>query len=583
MSETQTKTPEIYSASYSGIYLERSGVGAKIIAEQLTKPPTHQLESEEIIEVRQFEAEMLSSVVTSEVTLEDALRTQIAESKVAPMFFAKGILAGEVSVEGIEMPDFATEEDIYAWVASSGLDSKTLMRLSKKSIEYYKQNVAKALVENGPVDNGLVESRPIILDCDEFAKNMNNLQAARTMLLDAKKQLTIGTNIDDAKRAYIDIFMAKVNSLIASGIPTAHTLQEQADLTNNPRLETVAEQLLSPTFYQAILDDTTRERLNRRLDFLRNGIGYDSTGRSTSVSAQIEAGTSQEPSGGVFTPEQMSQMKQIMLSPEEIKQVFRSVMDKAGLLSSEDESTYYATRSHRAVDDLYQVVISPDASTFAVSSISGVFKTPSEPRSLYDVIIVGGFHELEHINQAIADDALSKVVRVAKIKGKRVSGLREAGANMVQRSAEKRLFGYEKPYAETYANALRALEGGGSITDATKAFYETRLRVTPEMSRQEAAAEAADRVLRLVRGGINSQPMVYAEESIIQKELVDATPVERNRALVVTSLDLVDQARLHKFGLLEVPSSNGISWGDLVLAAVEPWLKEAKEAHAVGN
>ena len=214
------------------------------------------------------------------------------------------------------------------------------------------------------------------------------------------------------------------------------TLREQAVMTGNHGLERQAEQLVSPRLLRVLEADESRKRLYRRLDFLRNGVGYTDSGVASSVAGELTTGTAEAPKGGLFSPEQMQRMKEIMLEPAEMVRIFQAIIARAGMLSSEDASTWSSSRTHRAADGLFQVVINPAKTTFEVDSTSGIFKVASAPRSLYDVMIVGGFHELEHINQATADEAVGQTVKIAKIKGKRVSGLREVGANVRQRSGD---------------------------------------------------------------------------------------------------------------------------------------------------
>lgn len=569
MNSDKAELPQEQNVGYSGLYLERSGIGAKLLAENLTRPPERPLDEAGKNEVRQFLSDMLAVPVGDGMTLESVLKTEVSGAAVAPIFFAEGIVAGEVQLEGIELPHFSSSDEVYTWLATSGLDKKQLMELSKKSVEVYKTHAAAALIADMPIDESITESRFIVLDPEDFTQSMRELQSARAMLQTWRKSAPRVTDSDEAKIAYSDIVLAKINAQLATGIPTVAYLHEQADLINDPELKLLADEALPQGFTQALQHDESRQRLFRRLDFLRNGIGYNKDGEATSVSAEVQADTAEAAVGGIFTLEQMWQMQEIMLTPEEMKSFIRNILSDAGLLSEEDESTYSPGRRKRANDGLFQVVINPGKATFAIDSISGVYKVSSEPRSLYDVVIVGGFHELEHVNQARANDA------VDVIKGKRVSGLAEAGANTNQRQAEEKYFGYRKPYADTYAAALQSLEEGGSIGDAIKAFCTAKLRSMPDTNRLMAAKEAADRVVRLLTGGINSQPMAYAEESIIVHELAEASPEVQRRALAITGLDLVDQVRLHTFGLLDVPEGTSIDWSQYIMKELARYMPAA--------
>lgn len=560
-----TNTSHEIHTGYSGLYLERSGIDAVKFAEALTSDPERPLDEAQKSEVRQFEANTLRMQVDVGMTLEDALKLPLVESTIAPLFFAEGIMNGEVQLDGVEIPKFNSPDDAYHWILTAGLSKAQLSELSKISTNVYKARAVDALLEDRSIDESTVEARSFVVDTNDFIRKLRGLSSARTILREWRASAPRGTDTDDAKLAYNDIFLAKINSQLAQVLPMIHYLREQAEMTADGRLLEQVEALVPAGIMRAMVQDTSRQRLFRRLDFLRNGIGYDEEGKATGVSAELATTTAEEARGGIFSQEQMQAMKEKMLTPDEMKQFFRRILDKAHLLSSEEESTWNPERTSRATDGLFQVVINPKKATFEVDSTSGAYMVASEPRSLYDAVIVGGFHELEHINQAIADEVIGQEVKVAQIKGKRVASLREAGANVRQRQAEEKLFGHRKPYADTYASALGALESGGSMGDAVKAFYEAKLRAMPDTDKGAAAREAADRVLRLVRGGINSQPMVYAEESIISAELQGAPKDVQRRALAVTGLDLVDQAKLHKFGLLEVPNDDAIDWSEYIL------------------
>ncbi len=561
---------------YSGSFLERSGVEAAELAEKLVQEPERPLNEDGKRNVRDFEIAELSQNVDHGATLEDVLRMPMTESDIAPLFFAEGIINGQVQLPGVTLPAFSSANEVYRWVASSGLDERQLRALSAESTKVYKANVVKALVENRPIDESTTEAKSLVVNPEQFIRQIHHITAARQKLLDWRADAPRGKDADDAKLALNSVMLAKVNTQLATGIPMVEYLREQAELTDNTALSDRALSLVSPALARAMEQGESRHRLFRRLDFLRNGIGYGRDGHATSVSAELTTGSAEAAAGGIFTREQMQAMKQTMLSPQQMKQIFEAILARAGQLSGEDAATYAPGRKNRAGDNLFQVVTNTGSAAFSADSISGTYKIPSESRSLYDVMIVGGFHELEHINQAIADDAAGTYLRMAKIKGKRVSGLRESGANVSQRQAEQDFFGYRKPYADTYASALKKLEAGGSTGDAIKAFYDAKLRAMPDTDKTKAAAEAADRVLRLIRGGINSQPMVYAEESILMHELSEVPPEAKARALAITGLDLADQAKLHTFGLLDMPAHTSIDWTEHILAVLEPYLAEIR-------
>jgi len=69
--------------------------------------------------------------------------------------------------------------------------------------------------------------------------------------------------------------------------------------------------------------------------------------------------------------------------------------------------------------------------------------------------------------------------------------------------------------------------------------------------------------------------MAYAEEIILDYELRDSSPEVKARAFAVTSLDLVDQVRLHKYGLLLMANNQGINLSDVIMTEFEPYIDKA--------
>lgn len=569
-------------AGYSGIFLERSGIDSLQLTRELVAEPTHPLNDEEKQQVYTYEDELLRHQLDTNTTLEDAVCQSLKGHADTPLFFAEAFRQGAVNVNG-PSPDFASGQDVYTWLAEAAkngsLSPEELRRLAKESYEYYSSVMTRALVEGERPSDESIASESILIDPDTFLKVVANTKNARAFLIEERRQLAQENTVDAAKRALNDIYLAKINEKIATQVPMAYNLIEQSQLLGDQETERAVRALIPPSFSRLLDDSEGRQQLFRRLDYIRSGIGYDEAGHASSVSSRVphfEHSGAELESKGVFSTEQKEAIRHYEVSPEHMVEIFSKVLSRAKLLSQEDPATWDPARTGWASDNLFQVRINPTKSTFAVNPDSGAYLVPSQPRPLYDVIAVGGFHELEHVNQALADQAIGKKIKIAALQSKRVGALREAGANIAERRRTTEIFGEAKPYARTYAAALQALEKGGGIYDAAKAFYDEKCAAFPDANRQKAASEAADRVLRLIRlGGINSEAMAYAEEAIMAEEMVDATPTERSRAVAVTSLDLVDQVRLHQFGLLPESDSAAIDWRDIVLDVVGPDIERA--------
>lgn len=568
---------------YNGIYLERSGKSARALAEKLVAPPELPLDNEQADDVHCFEASLLGQEIRNGVTVVDAIRNHMSEETTAPLFFSKAFLDGTIDVSVVDSEaHFDTSRDVYTWLARSiqmgSLTPVALRKLAKQSHEIYTEAMAGALSTHQELSPEEYDSMPLVVNPDQFSQAVLDNQAARKAMLVARQEYAddTGDPARGAKRAVTEIYLGKINACLAEDIPVADYLKQQARLIADSELEMAATDLIPTGLRPALETPDMRERIFRRLDYLRNGMGISETGKASAVTHELRSITTEGVEEGRFNAVEIRKLKSFMLSPDTMRGIFTNILQRADLLSAEPSETWTPERKGRAADNLFQVVENPGKTTFAVNGPSGAYKVPSKARSLYDALVIGGAHELTHIDQAQANRALGEQVQAASVGGRRVSLFREANANLKQREAEADLFGSSKPIAMTYARALQALEKGGDIMDAAKAFYSEKLSIDPGIPPINAAEEAADRVIRLIRrGGRNSQPMVYGEEAIIQDELSGVDRMVRERAMAITSLDLVDQVRLHKYGLLPQVEVSSFDWTSLVLDELEPYIQQA--------
>ena len=568
------------------IYMERSGKGSRRLSEALLESPEDPLNPEEADEALAYEGEICNTQLSTDLTLETLLRKHKGEAMWAPKFFAEAFLTSHVHIPGLEgvMRQHKTSEDVYAWLAQAAadesIDATTLTEMARQSSVYYKTEMQQALVRGERPGEQLMSAMPIVL---EPTKTLHFAEAgihAKEYL--NKQRLSLRNKVhgvEGAKKAFIDIYSKRINAVVASDIVVLEYLIAQSKLIYDEETVVDAYNAMPSMLSRIVKDDTLRPSLNKRLDYIKNGIGYDESGAPTAVDealfesgVQAEAVEKQPP---IFTPEQKQILRDTPLSADAIYSIFEDILREGTMLSSEDASTWTVGRGKRAEDNLFQVVHHPEKDTLAVNGIDGVIMTPNNARSLYDVLTVGA-HELTHINQAQADQTLGRYVRIGALKGRRVSMLRETGANVVQRKLEEELFGESKPVAFAYAKSIRTLEAGGDVYDATKAFYDEKITAGQNVGAVAAAGEAADRVLRLMLSeGTNSQPLSYAEENIMHGELAEASPEVRQRATMITTLDLDDQLRLHRYGLLPTPDEAGVDWTPILLKRLEPLIQQA--------
>ena len=572
---------------YEGPYLERSGISARAMTERLLAPPEAPLSDAEKQEAYNFESSLYQLEVAEGTPLADVIRGHKQESQTAPIVFAQPFLSGAIDSEFFpngEKPSFASADDVFEWFserAATGIDAgpAKLLKLAMESSSIYQKNMARSLADGTELAEEDVAYKSIVVDPVDLVEQSRQAMLAREHLLNMRRDLhgTETPEISGAKRAIVDVYLARVNSMIAANVPQLVMLGDQAGSIGDDETRHAAGLLIPKGFRTAIDDPGSLRRLVQRLDYLKNGIGLDDEGKASPISGGLrgsESAVSTEPT--VYSPEQTRRLKEAELTPEQQHQIFSNILRKAGYLSEEDSSTWSIDRKYRAADGLFQVVENPSMATFRVEGVSGVFMTARGPRSVYDVMTVGGFHELAHINQSQADEEFGKTLKICGVKGKRVSMIREGGANMKQREAELKYFGVAKPVALTYAKALQTLMDGEDLRAASKAFFDEKLHAMPDMTPVQAAKNAADVVLRLIRGGgINSQPLAYAEEGILMSELHDADAAVKERAMAVTSLDLVDQVRLHRYGLLPELKDVSIDWSELVAEEMKPYIEKA--------
>ncbi|MNP92434.1 hypothetical protein D3C85_49420 [compost metagenome] len=569
---------------YNGLYLERSGEGARDLVETLLESPELPLNDEQMAEAYSFEASLAGHQLDEGVTIESMISSQKEESVTAPLFFAAPFLDGSIDMSQFDSPEFSKAEDVYKWVATvvrdKSVDPGRLALIAKQSNVLYKKRAEEALIAGEVLTDEQLDVMSLVLRPEDIVLHGIQANSARQSLLEMRSVYKEGgERLDGAKRAIADVYLARVNEVIAKDIPVINYFMDQSRMIGDEAGKRVAESAIPTNLRRSLVDPKAREQLLKRLDYVRNGMGTAESGDDSAVSADLfqdEVLPENKSREAIFNAEEIAVLKSTQMTPGEIRQAYANIIHKTGLLSSEDPSTWTPTRKTRAKDGLFQVVENIDKATLSVDGDAGVYKVGTESRSIYDVLVVGGFHELTHIDQAQADQVLGDTLRIAKIKGKRVSMLREVGANINQRKAELMFFGKSKPVALTYAKALQTLEKGGDLFAATRSFYDEARRIAPSDSPRSIARVAADRVTRLVRqGGHSSQSMVYAEEAILNKELEGASLSAKERAVAITGLDLVDQVRLHKYGLLPIFVGEATDWTTLVVEELQPYINKA--------
>ncbi|HEX6461903.1 MAG TPA: hypothetical protein VFZ58_01370 [Candidatus Saccharimonadales bacterium] len=605
-----------------GPFLERNGQSANEIIEQLVAPPEKPLTPEARERVLGFENKLFDSSIevfadgkATLKTLGEVFKDARGEEEEAPFFFSQYFLEKQPLLEALvdkakkahgvqlQVPNFHSAEEVYDFISvliekrdTFGLsDDDFRDHLSNPSRDYSKEKLSAALAAQTPleaIDTMLSEHRPLVINPDKTMQRMAALDQVRDHLLNMRPPTEFDENSEvgrelGAHRAVIDVYLSKTNALIADYASRLYYLYDQAQATKNNELVGEVKAVLPASLHSGCDDKARRLEINQRLDHLRNGVDFTESKNGNTVAEMLWKLTAANEHAErvaelpVFTPEEVAKLDAYKVASAVQQEIFETILARTGHLSSEPSSSYSSERIGRAHDGKWQVIEHPDKDSFAVDSIKGVYKVCPSPRSLKQIIEVGGAHELTHIDQGDADQALANTLKIAGVKGKRVSMLREGGANVKQRQAKQAIFG-EQPRMTpnmTYAAARIALDEQQGPIAAAQAFYEQKMQANPNIQPVKAATEAADRVLRLMRNGeTNSQPMSYAEEFLLMNSLNESTAEVKARGGMVTAFDLVDQLRLHRYGLLPELSGGSGDWMPVVLEVLTPHIQKALRA-----
>lgn len=572
------------NVGYRGPFLERAGEHAGEMIEILMAPPERELSPEEKQEVYDYEHNLAKTELNNNITIESLIRNWKGEDLVAPRLFVEPFLEGEIESDEIELPSFQDAEEVKKFFAElaerENIDKKYLRSLINKSRTAYVDKMADALVEGRDLDESSLDSMPVVLNASEAVDAMQNVMVACNVIRVEREKYWDENDgsVTGGKRALLDVYDGAINNLVASEIPIINYLVEQTKLTNDDKLREKALSAVPEGFRKRIEQGNT-ERMYLLLDYLRNGMGEGMDGKFSRVSKYVsesigkisEKKTQQE---GLLSPEAVLNLKSKKISPDEMKEHTENILRRAGKLTK-DENSDYEDRDGRPADELFQVIINPGKSTFAVDGNKGLFKVASTERSVWDAIVVGGAHELTHVNQSESDKKLESVLAIASIKGRRTSIIRESGADASERAMQAKLSGRSKEYRQAFARAIEARERGGSIMDMANAFYEERRKTDPDASDHDNAEAAAISVLRLVRaGGIDSASMAYAEEAMLLDQISTLPETVRTRATAITGLDLADQIKLHRYGLLPEVQPSSIDWSPYILEEYSNYFEE---------
>lgn len=510
-------------------------------------------------------------------TVGESLSAFQLDDKQCPPFFLSYFLQSDGRVveygdgETHEIPPLSTAEDVREWFSRSavaGIPREMFHALAKNSQKFFADQAVEKLAQGieEPIDDRYelfnIDPATTVTQLTDFLRARNVLRREGLLLADDV------SNLGDAKRAILEIYIAKINHHIADYLPRAAQIVEQAQYEQQAYEPLMSAMIASmpKSLAQLIIGGVDRrsviQRFEHRLDLLRNGLANTPSALSSAVDTKLLDYTpakaeQSEHSVPLFSAEEITILQNTIISPENGALFIRALLDKNGRHD-------------------WPVVPNPTKNTYEASPGKGMFLNTTIERSALELLVVGMIHEPIHIDQKVNADALAEVFKIAGLGGKRSGGIREEGAMREQRRVSDIFIGQQSHAPNLqYARAVHALEQGGGPLDAVEQFL-------PNNSVGATKVRAAvDRVIRLIRKGENTQPMVYAEGYLLDESLHNLEQQYPEVGVHHTTFDIPDQLRLARFGLLPETTENHstLQRATTVLSVVNEILSSHPELH----
>lgn len=169
---------------------------------------------------------------------------------------------------------------------------------------------------------------------------------------------------------------------------------------------------------------------------------------------------------------------------QQFVQFAEEALQHYNLLSTESPALFTPDRTGAASDELWQVIARPEYQSLSVESRQKIIKTGVVQKSIYDVLAVLLGHEIEgHVIQHTNKECIP--LRMIQTVGAAESVLlAEGGANMVQNSITREIFGFERISHPHYIRMLERRIHGGNYIECMQAFFESAAQATQEKKKR---------------------------------------------------------------------------------------------------
>jgi hypothetical protein len=583
------------------LYSPRNSENAHELVDQLSKPPERPLTPEEAERIVRFDDQVFK--IDKDLVGEDAdLPVELFEQEditaitqkmmahvhyVYPDFYLtpdgkevakKYELANLVSAESLE-------EVKEALKAFNGTKFKNA--IADESQAFPEAVLVKALLDGGePVPFDKV---PIVKDPEVLPRKMHLLFAYKDYLRRVKENVKaegMSTDEKDAKLNQIKKYQAYINDyLVDSYVDTISFMQsmEGGEVSEEvirtlqeygSRARKIYNYISSRGFMDAAI----------RFDAIKNGRHYSEESGFTPITPELTGAIqrTQELSASevdsAFTAAEVEKLSEIKLGPQEMQDLISAALTEWGLISSSPPEEYDENRTGRADDGLWQVPIKGRKS-LAVNGTKGTVSVPTNYKraitqedSPFGAVAVAG-HEIKHVIQSEARLRSDGLHFGKEIRGRGYESVNEAGAVYEERKVQSRLFGRPRPVSQTYLRAIEALIYDRRPIAVARGFFDALRQAAPEGNLEEQAKLAANRSLRLLKGGgFSSGSLVYVELSVTMEALADLPDAQQNYIYTQAAMNLRDFVSLYQYGLTPTPSE--INFGRSYEEIAEEWLRQ---------
>ncbi len=588
--------PGFIMAEQIGLYGSRPG------AIELEYQSQNQLSPEQKREVLAFEHQLYRSeamgreyLAASEILeqteippLEEVWQMPDDKAGFYPRYFLSA--EGQEKLRGVfrEIPEaiFASEAKLAQHLAGvdwSKVKVEEFEKLAGSSLRYARTYVAKQFAERNfaTVDGiDLPDSLAIIFDPGELQAKVQSLRQVkayyRAVWRDLRGQpMTLEV---EAKVVIAELYLKKINWLLAGALPDALEFTRQAAISDQTDLQKLSNKInaLLPVKQEPNFGGAAE-----RYDRFRNGVVTDPiTGVYTIVNPDllelISKQTEGEVEAGHFSKEDVGRLEGIKIQADEIKSWLEGLLEEHGLLSQDPDVDL--RRGGRPADGKWQVILTEKVTTMSVNGRQGFVKVPASFKRNVIRAAVLACHEFAHVVQHENKGQLMELELAQQIGTDRASVMFEAGGLWYEEQAKQVLFGDKRPAKRHYLAAVRTRLDGGSFLEAWKAYFDSASHAEPTedlTKRAEIAFSSTRRIFR--KGGMftgpgmvaDSQPLHYLEQSLVAQSLTG----EDKKLLLVGGINIGTLNKLGRVGLLNRAELIKAIWAPAPWEALRPLIE----------